>query len=304
MGLVRKPTMVTCAVVWSIAATTGAYARVCGDADRSFDVTLSDGVHVLRRAAGLSSLCGDNPPICDVDGDGVTTITDGVSVLRKVAGLDAPDACPSGATPDVQAVTDVVVPLLVWALPQVRDVRISSASVRAANTRGCTLGGTRTTRREGDGGIVTLDGWQTPDIAAGCVTIDGSIQVQISANIPMTVALRLSLADSRVVDFGGTIRSTSEGFGWVFDGGPLVARRPHEAEDFFRLTFQHFAIDPDGLLDGGSVEIEDTTGRLEFSTVVLSLTDNLDAFARVVRDDGTVGHYHLDLVTGDLFPAF
>ena len=67
---------------------------VCGDADGNGDVTVTDGVQVLRAAAELPSSC--TPAVCDVDGDGSVGVTDGVNVLREAAGLSAPDAC-SGA---------------------------------------------------------------------------------------------------------------------------------------------------------------------------------------------------------------
>ncbi len=60
--------------------------RLCGDADGSGAVTVSDGVNVLRAAAGLSSTCNDPAP-CDVNGNGALTVTDGVNVLRVAAGL-------------------------------------------------------------------------------------------------------------------------------------------------------------------------------------------------------------------------
>jgi hypothetical protein len=68
-------------------------APACGDPDGSGSVTVSDGVNVLRAAAGLSSTCATEAA-CDVDGSGATTVTDGVNVLRAAAGLSADLACP------------------------------------------------------------------------------------------------------------------------------------------------------------------------------------------------------------------
>lgn len=68
-------------------------APACGDPDGSGSVTVSDGVNVLRAAAGLSSTCGA-AAACDVDGSGAMTVTDGVNVLRAAAGLSAGLACP------------------------------------------------------------------------------------------------------------------------------------------------------------------------------------------------------------------
>jgi hypothetical protein len=64
---------------------------LCGDADGSGVVTVTDGVQVLRQAAGLSSVC--TLAVCDVDHSGTITVTDGVNVLRAAAGLPAISAC-------------------------------------------------------------------------------------------------------------------------------------------------------------------------------------------------------------------
>jgi hypothetical protein len=65
---------------------------------------VSDGVNVLRQAAGLSSTCTVNESLCDVDGNGSVTVTDGVIVLRSAAGLSASLSCPGVA----QAVAPVI----------------------------------------------------------------------------------------------------------------------------------------------------------------------------------------------------
>ncbi len=74
-----------------------AHAQVCGDADGSGAVSLTDGVRALRAAAGLPDGC--EPAICDVDGSGAVGVTDGVRVLRAAAGLDGALVCP-GLAPD------------------------------------------------------------------------------------------------------------------------------------------------------------------------------------------------------------
>jgi hypothetical protein len=66
-------------------------AFVCGDADGSGAVTVTDGVQVLRMAAGLSSTC--TLARCDVDGSGEVTVSDAVNVLRTAAGLSGANAC-------------------------------------------------------------------------------------------------------------------------------------------------------------------------------------------------------------------
>jgi hypothetical protein len=65
---------------------------VCGDANESGAVTVTDGVEVLSAAAGLASEC--STAVCDVDGSGAVTVTDGVLVLRDAAGLGPGLDCP------------------------------------------------------------------------------------------------------------------------------------------------------------------------------------------------------------------
>jgi CxxC motif-containing protein (DUF1111 family) len=74
-----------------------ARAQVCGDADASGAVSVTDGVRALRSAAGLAGGC--DTPVCDFDGNGAVSVTDGVRLLRSAAGLDGALACP-GLAPD------------------------------------------------------------------------------------------------------------------------------------------------------------------------------------------------------------
>lgn len=73
---------------------TCAGARACGDADGNGAVNVTDGVNVLRSAAGLASAC-DATAVCDVDGNGSVSVTDGVNVLRAAAGLGSNLTCPA-----------------------------------------------------------------------------------------------------------------------------------------------------------------------------------------------------------------
>ena len=70
----------------------GLGGAVCGDADGSGSVTVTDGVQTLRAAAGLESPC--TLTRCDVNGSATITVTDGVQVLRDAAGLPTTPACP------------------------------------------------------------------------------------------------------------------------------------------------------------------------------------------------------------------
>lgn len=71
--------------------TPGGVAE-CGDADGSGAITVSDGVNVLRGAAGLPNSCM-SLAVCDADANGVMSVTDGVNVLRAAAGLPVDLSC-------------------------------------------------------------------------------------------------------------------------------------------------------------------------------------------------------------------
>ena len=88
-----------------LAAVPALAADRCGDADGSGAVTVTDGVQILRAAAGLASSC--TPARCDLDDSGSISVTDGVNVLRAAAGLPVNLACP-GATPTCTAATVTV----------------------------------------------------------------------------------------------------------------------------------------------------------------------------------------------------
>jgi uncharacterized delta-60 repeat protein len=61
------------------------------DADGNTTITVTDGVQVLRAAAGLPSSCLAD--FCDIDASGAITVTDGVRTLRAAAALPAALAC-------------------------------------------------------------------------------------------------------------------------------------------------------------------------------------------------------------------
>jgi hypothetical protein len=60
-----------CSVIGSADPAAAQIFKICGDVDDNDTVTVTDGVQVLRAAAGLSSDCTD--AICDVDVNGFPT---------------------------------------------------------------------------------------------------------------------------------------------------------------------------------------------------------------------------------------
>ncbi len=78
-------------VPFALGLTLATSARAaCGDVDDNGTVGVTDGVAVLRAAAGLAE-CPSS--VCDVDGSGAVSVTDGVQVLRAAAGLEVTFAC-------------------------------------------------------------------------------------------------------------------------------------------------------------------------------------------------------------------
>ena len=77
----------------ALSAGAPAVAAVCGDADGSGTVSVTDGVRILRTAALLGDACA--PGTCDVDGNGAVSVTDGVLTLRIAAGLTVDARCPA-----------------------------------------------------------------------------------------------------------------------------------------------------------------------------------------------------------------
>ncbi len=70
-----------------------AQAQRCGDANGDGNLSVTDGVLVLRNAAGLGDC---DLARCDVDGNGSVSVTDGVNVLRAAVGLGDPVGCNDG----------------------------------------------------------------------------------------------------------------------------------------------------------------------------------------------------------------
>ncbi|MCC6764353.1 MAG: hypothetical protein IT293_06790 [Deltaproteobacteria bacterium] len=289
---------------------TSASAQTCGDADGNGAVTVTDGVQVLRSAAGLSSTCSARAASCDVDGSGSATVSDGVNVLRKAADIDITENCPGGGddTADVAQVTDVLVAFLSLGLQEVPNVGISSAdAVRPAATEDCEDGGSRTTTQQGIGVRVTFDACKVSEPGLGGFQFDGEIGVAIAfPTATVTFEFRITdLANQRLVDFDGALGAQARsGGGFVLDGGPLSVRGPNEGPEIFQVTLDDVAVDGDGRILSGSAEAEDTSDSFELETAEIEVEGGgSTASVHVVRDDGSERDYQLDLDTGELTPV-
>jgi hypothetical protein len=294
-------------------------AQVCGDADASGTVTVTDGVQALRAAAGLSTVC--TTALCDVDGSGSITVTDGVNVLRKAAGLSAPDACPGGASGDgVQVAVDSVVPFLAFGLQFVSDVGLASSAIAPAGTGegtdDCPDGGTRTKSFLGNSGQIIRIGFNACRYSApglGSFQFDKGLIVnffrfQVSLSVDVT-----DLASGRLVHFekffnfeprdgGGFIASgvPDDGTG---AGGPILITTP---QGNFLLTLNDLNIDGDGhaVSGGGSIAEETKPGNFALDKIDFQVTNPITtATLAATFDDGHTNNFVVNLLTGDVTPA-
>jgi len=309
-GFGRLLTTAVCTLLLSAGVAGSASAQVCGDADANGSVTVTDGVQVLRAAAGLSSSCSDHASSCDVDGSGTVTVTDGVNVLRKAAGLSITEACPtSGGTADVQAVTDTVVPFLVLGLQQIPSVGSTGSVARtAASTENCEDGGSRTTSESGITISVVFSACRVHETGLGSFQFDGNLQVQLGIpNSSVVFELLLTdLSNNKAVDFDGTVQGTpNSGGGFTIQPGTLIVRGPNEGPEIFRLKItKKVVVDGNGHLVSGTVEADDTSDSFALQSAEVEVEDGSStANVHVVRDDNSTQDYTLNLNTGDLTPV-
>jgi hypothetical protein len=151
-----------------IASPPSALAETCGDADDSGTITVTDGVRVLRAAAGLDE-CAAN--LCDVDGSGSVSVTDGVNVLRAAAGLAVDLRCTVlnaqerqvfGALQKSNQVTRI--------LGVGVDAALDAGDASAAGTAPCPNGGTI----DQSGGVVGYADCRVKDtVCSGTATMSG-----------------------------------------------------------------------------------------------------------------------------------
>lgn len=295
-----------CAGLLGFGTASGAFAQVCGDADGNGSVNVTDGVQVLRAAAGLTSTCTENANDCNIDGAGDVTVTDGVNVLRKAAGLSVTENCPGGGgDDDVEEITDRVVPFLTLGLDSIPNVSLGAAP---ADIEDCEDGGTRDTEQDGDTIVVTFNACKVSEEGLGAFQLDGVIELELG--FPSgTVTFELTVTDlsnGRLVDFDGTLTGTVRlSGGFVLDGGPIAVRDSEGGPVVFTLTFDDLTVSGDGDVESGSVEAEDTSDSFDLKTAEIEVEDGNDTAAelRVVRDDDSEELFLVNLQTGDITPA-
>jgi hypothetical protein len=265
--------------------------QVCGDVDDNDVVTVTDGVQVLRAAAGLSSDCTD--AICDIDVNGTIGVTDGVITLRKAAGLAITQNC----IPDEGSINNQVAHIIKRTQPLVSEVLstiVLHKSEIIDNEFTCDNG------EDGTYEVTFADGQQ--DAAFNTCLVDNAEIDGTADNSNDDPQLSLTILDARSVDEiafdGGLLGINVEG-GVKYSGNleavPLFAAFEDTAD--FLLVVGNVSVSASGTPLGGSISLEFT----EDSNVpgirrarVFYDGSNL-ARVQVTFSDGSVKNYKFEL---------
>jgi len=297
----RRVLGVTFTALVAIGPATAAplQAQVCGDADGNGSVTVTDGVQVLRGAAGLPSTCASRPALCDVDGNGTISVTDGVSVLRLAAGLAVSGNCQPSAASAVQDVTDSLLPFLTVGLGALARGGTSSAESAAATTN-CDFGGTATNQKMNTLRVFTLDACVEGNMALGHFQFGGTIQFD-TASGALTLDLTVdTLASGRTAHFVGTLQAAVASSAGFSLNDALALMIP---EGTVTVHFHDLALDGNGDLASGSAQVTDDANALAFASFTMTVTSTTQADVHVIDDDASTTDLVLDLATGALTPA-
>lgn len=206
--------------------------KVCGDVDDNDVVSVTDGVQVLRAAAGLSSDCTD--AICDIDVSGTVSVTDGVIVLRKAAGLAITENC----IPDDGRINQQLSYLLQFGEPLVSNVLPTVVQRRGEsidNSFECENG------EDGTYDVTYLDGQQDSSFS-NCffdnAIIDGDVE---NANDDPILAIEITDARTdETLDFEGTDGTALLGVN--IDGGVKYSGRLDGVPSFERFDTSDFLL--------------------------------------------------------------
>jgi hypothetical protein len=270
--------------------------KVCGDVDGNKLVTVTDGVQVLRAAAGLSTDCTD--AVCDVDVSGAVTVTDGVITLRKAAGLSITENC----IPDDGPINQQVAYLLRFTEPLV-----SAVLPMIVLRRNETVDGTSFECDNGEDGtydISFLDGEQDTTFSScliGNALIDGDV-----TNANDDPLLSIDIGDARnddTISLAGTNDSALLGIN--IDGGIKYSGRLDASPSFtrfadtsdFLLVVNNLQVAANGFPLGGSISYEFTedSGVTGVREVVVFYDGSNLARVQVTFTDGSFKYYKFEL---------
>ena len=268
--------------------------KVCGDVDDNDVVTVTDGVQVLRAAAGLSSDC--TAAICDVDVSGTIGVTDGVITLRKAAGLAITQNC----IPKEGAINNQVAHLVQRTQPLVSEALATIVLHKNEiidNSFGCDNG------EDGTYDVTFLDG-QLDGSFSDCL-VDNALINGDAENANDDPILSLEIADVRTEESiafeghngGGLLGVNVEAgvkYSGNLDASPSFAR--FETGDFL-LVVSNVSVSPSGTPLGGSITFElNADSNVPGIRRVRIFYDGSN-LARVVvtLDDGSIKNYKFEL---------
>jgi hypothetical protein len=224
--------------------------KICGDVDDNDTVTVTDGVQILRAAAGLSSDCTD--AICDVDVNGTIGVTDGVIILRKAAGLAITENC----IPDEGSINNQVAHLVRRTQPLVSEVLGTIVLHRTEiidNSFGCDNG------EDGTYDVTFSDGQQ--DAAFSTCLVDNAEIDGSADNANDDPQLDLTILDARSEDeisFVGGLLGINVENGVKYSGNLEASPSFAAFEDTsdFLLVVGNVSVSPNGTPLGGSITLE------------------------------------------------
>jgi hypothetical protein len=268
--------------------TAPAHAELCGDADGSGTVTVTDGVRVLRSAAGLGDACALTA--CDLDGSGAVSVTDGVLALRKAAGLAGNDRCPGGDTvaASAEAAIRESVPFLVGGVGLlVQQLTVAGAAGEACDND--PLG----TLVFGEASI------DFQSCALGDFVFTGHIDIEAQGGTYVDLSIT-DPATGRVTTANGRVSFRTSGDDRIVNGTP----RLDSAFGPYTLSFDDLVVAPSGEYVAGQVvlDVRDTT--LE-GVATIAITFDGDDLARgqvvvTLEGSGATRPFVFDFATGRL----
>jgi hypothetical protein len=279
-----------------------ALGQTCGDADESGVISVTDGVQVLRAAAGLAADCPAT--LCDVDGSGTVSVTDGVNVLRAAAGLAVELRCTVLSAQERQVFgalqkSGQVTRILALGL-EAADAGASGSVVGAA-TVSCPGGGSAT---DGGGGVVYDQCRVKATVCSGTgAMVGGSFEPSLACN---------DLETEQAFELAASVAPSETASGRAITGTATGTQGPSAV---FRFDYDALTLDEDerGGRAAGQIAVGGTFFAGVFEQVEVSFpgrnpeTDEPDpGFAKIVglRSGGGgiifVFVFDLNLATGKL----
>ena len=179
-----------CATLHVLAAPT--HAQSCGDANRSGSVTVTDGVLILRAAAGLGTVPDE---LCDMNQDRRITVADGVLALRRAAGLPGEVTCVTAESDRLSERVERILEIGLAAIPT------SRSALAAQTTPPCADGGSR---------MVDDTGFEDFDCRVGDVVTNGRVNVA-AAEVSYVHFSIGYLSSGETTTVSGELRFSEEG---------------------------------------------------------------------------------------------